>query len=313
MGVAEKLRIRDSERLLIQRFEKEAHEIILGKEHQIRLTLCTVLAGGHILIEDIPGVGKTTLAKLFGRLLGMDFRRIQFTNDLLPADIIGSSIFDERTKQFNFHKGPIFGGLVLADEVNRATPKTQSAFLQAMEESQVSVDGNIYQLPNPFFIIATQNPNQNIGTFPLPESQLDRFLMRISLGFPDRAAERALLMGEKRQKLIDHLESVLFPEDILRMQTAVEKVRVSDHIVNYLQNIVDSSRSKFQGLSPRAALGMMKAAQAWAYIDGRDFVIPEDIQAVGVPTMNHRLSTIDDPLGMSGMKRAQEIIESVPV
>jgi MoxR-like ATPase len=313
MSVAEKLKVKDTNRELLQRFEDKAHEVILDKDLQIRLFLCTVLAGGHMLIEDMPGMGKTTMVKMFGQLLGLDFRRIQFTNDLLPADIIGSVIFDEKSQKFNFHKGPIFGELVLADEVNRATPKTQSACLQAMEEYQVSVDGKGYSLPHPFFLIATQNPKQNIGTFPLPESQLDRFLMKISLGFPNREAERQLLMGESRHKIIEHIDRVMSPSDVIAMQDLVKRVRISAKVVDYLQNIVDLSRSKYQGLSPRAALGMIRAAQAWAYIEGREFVVPEDIQAIGVPTMNHRLATSDDPFGMNGVRRAQEILESVPV
>ncbi len=297
----------------LTQLESMANGVILNKENEIRLTLSCIIAGGHLLVEDNPGMGKTTLIKVLAKLLGLNFNRIQFTNDLLPGDIIGNSIYDQNDKRFVFFPGPIFSQLVLADEINRATPKTQSACLQAMEEYQVSVDGQTHPLPRPFFLIATQNPRQSIGTFALPESQLDRFLMKIHLGYPNRAAEKELLMGDSRQKMIDHLKPVTSTDEILAMQESARDVQVSDSVIEYLQNIVDKTRAKFQGLSPRAVLGVLAAAKAWAFIEGRTFVIPEDIQAVAVATMSHRLSTTDDPHGINSRHRVNDVLKSVPV
>ena len=269
-----------------------ANRIILGKEHSLRLALSCLVAKGHLLIEDIPGVGKTTLAHVLARLVGLHFQRIQFTSDLLPADIIGVSIFDRDNRSFQFHPGPIFAQVILADEINRATPKTQSALLETMEEHQVTADGQTIALPEPFFVIATQNPATQVGTFPLPESQLDRFLMRIELGYPDRNAERALLMGEDRRQLLERQAPVLQPEDLQALQQAAQSVTVSEKLIDYIQSLLASSRQNPEfsaGLSPRAGLGLIAAARAWALTDGRDHVLPEDVQAVFPHVAGHRL------------------------
>ena len=279
------------------RFLDSAAQIILGKANDLRLALTCLLARGHLLIEDVPGVGKTTLAHLMARLLGLQYQRIQFTSDLLPADIVGVSIFDREQSTFRFHPGPLFSQLILADEINRATPKTQSALLEAMEERQVTADGQTLVLPSPFFVIATQNPAHQIGTFPLPESQLDRFLMRIHLGYPDRVAERALLMGEDRRKLLETLDPVLKPDEIARMQHQVGKVAVNERLIDYVQQLLAhtrQSRALNGGLSPRAGLGLLAAARAWALIDGRDHVQPEDVQAVFPSVAAHRLQMAND-------------------
>lgn len=269
-----------------------ANQIILGKPHKIRLAVCCLLARGHLLIEDLPGVGKTTLAFTLAKLLGMQYQRIQFTSDMLPADILGASIFDGESHQFTFHRGAIFNQMVLADEINRATPKTQSALLEAMEEHQVTIEGKTYLLPEPFFVIATQNPSFQIGTFPLPESQLDRFLMRIELGYPDYAAERALLMGENRHDLIAALPAKVSHEQLLAMQAAVTKVHCSSALLDYCQALVNYTRESTEfscGLSPRGSLALLRAAKAWAFMDERDAVIPEDLQAVLAAVAGHRL------------------------
>lgn len=269
-----------------------ADGVILGKSRQIRLAVCCILAQGHLLIEDIPGVGKTTLSHTLARLFGMDYQRIQFTNDILPADIIGSTIFDAREQQFSFHPGPLFKHMILADEINRATPKSQSALLEAMEERQVTVDGKTHELPQPFFVIATQNPSHQIGTFPLPESQLDRFLMRIELGYPSRQAERELLMGKPRHALIAELPVQLPRKQLLELQDAAHKVHVSAALLDYLQALIAFSRESNlypSGLSPRAGLGLLSAAKAWSLMDGRQSVLPEDIQAVLPAVAAHRL------------------------
>jgi MoxR-like ATPase len=301
---------------LIDRFLSEVNRVILDKEHEIALTLCAILAKGHLLIEDIPGVGKTTLVKTLARLMALETSRIQFTNDLLPADILGNSIFDSEKKTFVFHKGPLFSQVVLADELNRATPKTQSACLQAMEEHRISVDGVTYALPEPFFVIATQNPRQHIGTFPLPESQLDRFLMRLTLGYPSREAERRLLLGESRQEMLDEIKPVLSGAEIIQMQVEARKVHVSEALVDYIQDLVDKTRQSAespQGLSPRGALGLLHSAQAWAFLKRRSEVLPEDVQAVAVAIMSHRLNPVEDLSGETGQRLAEEILASVRV
>ncbi len=274
-----------------------ANQIILGKAHKIRLALCCLLARGHLLIEDIPGVGKTTLAHTLAKLLGLKYQRIQFTSDILPADIIGASIFDAKNLEFKFHPGPVFNQMVLADEINRATPKAQSALLEAMEEHNVTVEGHTYPLPRPFFVIATQNPSHQIGTFPLPESQLDRFLMRLELGYPNHDAERLLLTGQNRHSLIESLRVTLRPEQLLAMQQAVTGIYVSNAVLDYCQAIISFTRESpdFQyGLSPRAGLALLNAAKAWAYMEQRDAVIPEDIQAVLAAVAGHRLRSGND-------------------
>lgn len=277
-----------------QHLLEAANQIILGKSHKIRLALCCLLARGHLLIEDIPGVGKTTLAHTLAKLLGLQYQRIQFTSDILPADIIGASIFDPKNLTFTFLPGPLFKQLVLADEINRATPKAQSALLEAMEEQTISVEGKTYQLPEPFFVIATQNPSHQIGTFPLPESQLDRFLMRLELGYPNQESERLLLQGQNRRSLINSLPVKLPPEQLLIMQNKVSEVYASNAVLDYCQAIISYTResSDYQyGLSPRAGLALLNAAKAWAFLDKRDAVIPEDIQAVLAAVAGHRLKS----------------------
>ncbi len=298
---------------LIEKFLEKANSVILDKDHQIKLVFSCILAKGHILIEDLPGMGKTTLVKTFAKLLNLEEKRIQFTNDLLPADLLGSSIFDKDTKEFVFHPGPLFTQLVLADELNRATPKTQSACLQAMEEQQVTIDGVTHSLPTPFFVIATQNPRQTIGTFPLPESQLDRFLMKIDLGFPSREAEKKLLVGDDRNTIIENLEPVFNGNTLVELQNSLENIHASEPLVEYLQDLIEQTRSMANGISPRASINWLKAAKAWALIHGRDYVVPEDIQSIAVPVMNHRLDSNDDQFGKSGFQIASDILESVAV
>ena len=283
-----------------------ANQIILGKDRQIRLAVCCLLAKGHLLIEDVPGVGKTTLSHALAKLFGLDYQRIQFTSDILPADIIGSSVFVADQQQFKFHPGPIFKQMILADEINRATPKAQSALLEAMEERQVTVDGTTYMLPEPFFVIATQNPSCHIGTFPLPESQLDRFLMRIELGYPDHRAERELLDGQSRHELLDKLPVQMPVEQLLTLQQAVSSVYASPALLDYLQAIIDFTRQADQyhcGLSPRAGLALLTAAKAWALMAGRDAVIPEDVQAVLPAVAGHRIR--------SGMRDSEAIVAPI--
>ena len=295
---------------------KQASRVILDKGREVELALCCLIANGHLLIEDIPGVGKTTLVKTLARLLGLESSRVQFTNDLLPADIIGSSIYDADRKGFVFHRGPIFAQMVLADELNRATPKTQSACLQAMEERQITVDGVTHTLPNPFFMVATQNPRQQIGTFPLPESQLDRFLMRLSMGYPSREAEKSLLLGQSRLTMVDELKSLATPADLLQMQAAAAAVHVSENIVGYIQDLVQKTRERLpsgKGLSPRGALGLVHAAKAWALLENRTMILPEDVQAVAIPVMSHRLNPVDDLSGETGVRWAEDIVASCKV
>lgn len=293
-------------------FLSAANQVILGKELELRLVLCCLLSKGHLLLEDRPGMGKTTIVKLLGKLAGLPINRVQFTNDVLPADILGTTIYDPDRKEFVFHPGPIFSEIVLGDELNRATPKTQSACLQAMEELEVTIDGRTYPLPTPFFFIGTQNPNHHIGTFPLPESQLDRFLMRIRLGFPTRAAEKELILGPSREMLLEQLQPVLHHGELLAMQEAAQKCHLSDAVVEYLQDIVDQSRKQAEGVSPRATLGLAKAAKSWAYLSGRAYVLPEDVQAVAVPVMGHRLGVHEHEY-REGDRTVEDIIRSIAV
>ena len=294
-----------------------ANGIILGKDRAIRLALACVLARGHLLIEDLPGVGKTTLAHVIARLLGLNFQRVQFTSDMLPADIIGVSVFDRDSASFRFHPGPIFTQVVLADEINRATPKTQSALLEAMEERQVTTEGETRCLPEPFFVIATQNPSHQIGTFPLPESQLDRFLLRIELGYPDPAAERELLAGADRRTLLDKLPAALSASQLIELQNAARKVHAAPALIDYVQALAAYTRAAPDwqaGLSPRAALALLSVSRAWALLDGRDHVLPEDVQAVLPGVIGHRLKPSDDGSKKVGADMtAARLIEAVPL
>ena len=298
----------------VARIVDAASRIILGKEAQIRMALACLLARGHLLIEDIPGVGKTTLAHVLARSLGLHFQRIQFTSDMLPADILGVSIYQRESGEFKFHPGPIFSHVILADEVNRATPKTQSALLEAMEEHQVTAEGETRKLPEPFFVIATQNPTEQVGTFPLPESQLDRFLMRIELGYPDRTAERALLSGTDRRDLLAGLDACMAPGELVELQGNVQRVHVAPALLDYVQAIVEYTRRAPEfaaGLSPRAALALLHSARAWALIEGRDKVIPEDVQAVLPGVAGHRLRPAHD--AARGIDAAALLIGAVPI
>ena len=295
--------------------------IVLGKPRQLRLCFACLLARGHLLIEDVPGVGKTTLAHALAQVLGLAWQRVQFTSDLLPADIIGVSIFDRASQQFKFRQGPIFTQLLLADEVNRASPRTQSALLEAMEERQVSVDGTTYRLAEPFFVVATQNPHEPLGTFPLPESQLDRFLMRVTLGYPDTAHERELLRSGDRRDMIPKLEPALGPGAVIRAQALVRATHVSEPLLDYAQGLIVRTRDRSDlklGLSPRAGQGLIRGAQAWARLAGRSAVLPEDVQAVLPAVVAHRLERRDmgrpDSSGSAAATDvAEELIRTVPV
>jgi MoxR-like ATPase len=294
----------------------QAGQIILGKERQIRLAFACLLARGHLLIEDIPGVGKTTLAHVLAQILGLGFQRIQFTSDLLPADVLGVSVYDRESASFKFHPGPIFSQLILADEVNRATPKTQSALLEAMEEQQVTVEGETRPLPEPFFVIATQNPMHQIGTFPLPESQLDRFLMRIDLGYPDAKSERALLQGSDRRSLISQLKPCMDGKQLAALQENVRTVHVSAALLDYLQALLEFTRRSPLydcGLSPRAGLALLHSAQAWALMEGRDYAMPEDLQVVLPSVVGHRLRFALGETDTQSSSPAQRLLDAVAI
>jgi MoxR-like ATPase len=289
----------------------QLNRVILGKDAQIRLCLTCLLARGHLLIEDIPGVGKTTLAHALAKSLGLSFQRVQFTSDLLPADVLGVSIFDRETGKFRFQRGPIFSQLVLADEINRASPKAQSALLEAMEEHQVTLDGQSMALPEPFFVIATQNPQDQVGTFPLPESQLDRFLMRVHLGYPAPAAERELLSGLDRRDLVHTLDAVASPDNLQELQRAVQEIHVAPALLDYVQALVAHTRRApgvNAGLSPRAAIGLLRAARAFALIGGRQAVIPEHVQAVFAAVVEHRVRQRGNDAAV-----VTRLLEAVPV
>ncbi len=300
----------------IQKAVATLETIILGKPAQVRLCLACLLARGHLLIEDVPGVGKTTLAHALAHVLGLAWQRVQFTSDLLPADIIGVSVFDRASQQFHFRKGPLFTQLLLADEVNRASPRTQSALLEAMEERQVSVDVTTYGLPDPFFVVATQNPHEQLGTFALPESQLDRFLMRVTLGYPDAAHERELLRSGQRRDLLPGIPPALNADAIVRIQSEVRAVHVSEALLDYAQALIAKTRDRTDlkiGLSPRAGQGLIRAAQAWSYVSGRTAVLPEDIQAVFPAVVSHRLER-REPVGREDSEAiANEIVRTVRV
>lgn len=298
---------------IIQASLAELNRLILGKETALRLALSCLLADGHLLVEDLPGMGKTTLAQGLARVLGLQYSRVQFTSDLLPADLIGASIFEPNTREFSFHFGPIFSQLLMADELNRATPKAQSALLEAMEERQVSVDGQTHALPVPFFVIATQNPQSQAGTFPLPESQLDRFLMRIRLGYPDPRSERSLLSGEYGRSALGSIRQVISAEALNKLRKQVAQIKVSDTLLDYVQRLVGQTRHTDLcqlGLSPRGALALLKSARSWAMIEGRDYVLPEDVQAVFVAVAGHRIIGSHE---RHGDQLARHILSSVDV
>ncbi len=289
--------------------------VVLGKENQIRLALTCLLAKGHLLIEDIPGIGKTTLAKVLSKCLGLDFRRIQCTSDMLPGDILGVSIFERKSSSFVFHAGPIFSQVLLADEINRATPKTQSALLEAMEERQVTIEGKTRALDKPFFVIATQNPTEQSGTFPLPESQLDRFLMRIDLGYPDRTAEKKLLKQGEIKSTLTGLQPMLTSDEVLMLQKQVAGVHISDALLDYVQDLLEFTRNSaffFVGLSPRAGLNLLMAAKARAFLLERDYALPEDLQQVLPWVVSHRLRSRDEGLEFS-RKKLSALFSEVPI
>lgn len=290
--------------------------VLLGKEPQIRLALACLLSRGHLLIEDLPGMGKTTLSHALARVMGLSYTRIQFTSDLLPADILGVSVFDKNTSSFAFHPGPIFNQLILADEINRTTPKSQSALLEAMEEQQVTIEGETRPLPKPFFVIATQNPNNQGGTFALPESQLDRFLMRIELGYPDPAAERQLLKGEDRREILSRLQPTMTPAQLAEMQVQCQHVKVSDALLDYIQRLVLFTRQAPEfayGLSPRGALALLAAAKSWAFLEDRQHVVPEDVQAVLPSVVEHRLRETADFSGHGAGGLTQRLLSKVDI
>jgi len=294
----------------------EIGKVVLGKEKQIRLALCCLFAGGHLLMEDKPGMGKTTLSQALARVFGLDYSRIQFTSDLLPADILGVTIFDQNSGQFTFHKGPIFSNLILADEINRTTPKTQSALLEAMEEGQVSLDNNTMTLPVPFFVIATQNPISFAGTYPLPESQLDRFLMRLTIGYPDPLAERELLNNRDQRENITRMRQTLGPADITHISERIPEVHATDTLLDYVQRLVAYTRQDnlFSfGLSPRGAMALIRSARTWALMHDRMHVIPEDVQMVLPAVVDHRLRAVTDASGRSGEAYSQRLLNEVDI
>ncbi len=306
----------DGQKRAIDDARKSLGTIILGKDEEISLSLACLLARGHLLIEDLPGLGKTMLAQALARVLGLSYQRIQFTSDLLPADIIGVSIFKQSDGKFKFQPGPIFAQLVLADEVNRATPKAQSALLEAMEEQQVSVDGKTHQLPEPFFVVATQNPSDQIGTFPLPESQLDRFLMRLELGYPDEESERSLITGRDRRQMLEEIEATLSPELISQLQNAVENVHISGPLVDYVQALVRFTRESPDietGLSPRGSLALIAAAKAHAFILNHSGVFPDDVQAVFAAVAGHRLKPASGSTYRSPGELSRHVLDSVAI
>jgi MoxR-like ATPase len=295
--------------------QQTVNAILLGKEHQVRLAFCGLLSRGHILIEDVPGVGKTTLANAMARTVGSDYQRIQFTSDLLPADILGVSIYRRDKEAFQFHPGPIFSQIILADEINRATPKTQSALLEGMAEGQVTIENKTHALPQPFFVIATQNPMDLVGTFPLPESQLDRFLLSITLGYPDREAERQLMLSENRADMLERTTAQLSPQDVLALQEDCEQVHVSDDLLDYIQALLGETRDPrwFEtGLSPRAGLALLRLSRAYAFLDNRDYVIPEDVQAVFPGLARHRLIA-SSGFNATPDEQIAELMRQVPI
>ena len=306
----------DAQRDAVLRAQRTLGKIILGKDEQISLALACLLARGHLLIEDLPGLGKTILAQSLARTLGLTFRRIQFTSDMLPADIIGVSVFRQDTGRFEFQPGPVFSQLILADEVNRATPKAQSALLEAMEEYQVSVDGETRPLPIPFFVVATQNPGDQIGTFPLPESQLDRFLMRVAIGYPDELSEREIIAGDDRRQMLDDIEAATAPETLMELQKTVRKQHVSAALIDYVQALVRHTRESADieiGLSPRGAQALVAAARARSFIENHSGVYPDDIQAVFASVAGHRLKPAGSTRFRNPSELCQHVLDSVAI
>ena len=306
----------NEQRAVLNQARKSLGTIILGKDEQISLAIACLLARGHLLIEDLPGLGKTMLAQALSRVLGLSFRRIQFTSDLVPADIIGVSVFRQNSGEFEFQPGPIFSQLILADEVNRATPKAQSALLEAMEEHQVSVDGNTRELPVPFFVVATQNPGDQIGTFPLPESQLDRFLMRIEIGYPNEESERELIAGEDRRAMLKNIDAVTTPEMLIALQQAASKVPITDALISYVQALVRHTRESAEieiGMSPRGAQALVAAARAYAYVENHAGVYPDDVQAVFAAVAGHRLKPAGSTRFRSPAELCQHVLDSVAI
>jgi MoxR-like ATPase len=304
----------DALREALRRAQAQVNSLLLGKSHEVRLAFVALLSGGHLLIEDLPGLGKTTLAHALASSLGLGFQRVQFTSDLLPADVLGVSVYDAGARRFQFHPGPVFTQVLLADEINRAPPRTQSALLEAMAEQQVTLDGETHALPEPFFVIATQNPVDLSGTFPLPDSQLDRFLLRLTLGYPNAESERALLSGSDRRHLIAQAAPCLSDHDVLTLRQAVENVHASDALIHYVQNLLARSRQYAGvrvGLSPRAGIALLRAAKAYALLLGRAHVLPEDIQALFEAVAGHRL--VAEAESVSGAALAKKILHSVPV
>lgn len=299
---------------LLHQAERQLNQIILGKTAAMRLALICILARGHLLLEDVPGVGKTTMAHALATVLGLRFARVQFTSDLLPADLLGVSVYERNVEAFRFHPGPIFTQVLLADEINRATPKTQSALLEAMAEQQVTIDGETNRLPEPFFVIATQNPQAQIGTFELPESQLDRFLLRLELGYPDAKAERALLEGTSRQTVLAQLQPILSPASLMQAQDIIQGIKLAEPLLDYIQALLAATREdqRFScGLSPRAALGLVQACKASAWLDNRSMVIPEDVQRIFPALAGHRL--ILRQSGRSDPQLAEQLMHTVAI
>ena len=299
----------------LQGLLNQLNTVIVGKPSQVSDCVGCLLAGGHLLIEDVPGVGKTTLAHALSRAFGLQFSRVQFTADLMPSDLSGVSIYERQKESFVFHPGPMFAQVLLADEINRASPKTQSALLEAMEEKQVTIEGQTRPLPLPFFVIATQNPHDQLGTYALPESQLDRFHMRISLGYPDRAAERELLKGADRRDMVDSLPAMLAPHELLELQQRVQRVHAAEPLLNYLQDLMAATRSGHwfvQGLSPRAGIAIMRAARAQAFLSGRDYVAPDDIAAILPQTAAHRLVPVSGA-GRGSVEQVRALLDAVPL
>ena len=299
----------------IQLLLNQLNTVIVGKQARVQDCVACLLAGGHLLIEDVPGVGKTTLAHALSRSFGLHFSRVQFTADLMPSDLSGVSIYERQKESFVFHPGPVFAQVLLADEINRASPKTQSALLEAMEEKQVTVEGETRPLPSPFFVIATQNPHDQLGTYALPESQLDRFHMRISLGYPDRGSERELLKGSDRKSMVEQLPAVLTAADLVNLQAAVQQVHASEPLLDYLQDLIAATRSGrwfLEGLSPRAGIAVMRAAKAQAFLSGRDYVAPDDLSAILPQTAAHRLIPVGDA-GRGAVEQVHAMLDAVPL